>query len=106
MVGDPSHPTRRGPNDRRRYLTAALAPTAAVIALAVYANLSFTVTDPEDYRFFPPFEPGVNANDNQHLGTATEYAHIARSLVRGKGFADPFGRPTGPTAWMPPILPG
>jgi hypothetical protein len=103
MIGPPlpSSPTP----DRRRFVAAGLVLTAAVIACSVYANLSVAVTDPADYRFFPPFEPGVNANENRHLGTATEYARIARSLVRGKGFADPFGRPTGPTAWMPPLLP-
>jgi len=85
---------------------AAVALAAAIIACSVYANLSLIVTDPAAYRFFPPFEPGVNANENQHLGKGTEYANIARSLVNGKGYANPFGRPTGPTAWMPPILPG
>jgi hypothetical protein len=39
----------------------------------------------------------------EHLGG--EYGNIARALVRGRGFSDPFGEPTGPTAWMPPILP-
>lgn len=91
--------------DGRRYLAAAIALTAAVVACSVYANLSFTVTDPAAYRFFPPFERGVNANENRHLGALTEYARIGRSLVKGQGFADPFDQRTGPTAWMPPILP-
>jgi len=78
----------------------------AVVVCSVYANLSYTVTTSAGYRFFPPFEAGINANENQHLGAGTEYAHIGKALVQGKGFADPFGRPTGPTAWMPPILPG
>ena len=81
----------------------ALALTAAVLACSVYANLSFAVTDKAAYRFFPPFERSVNANDNGHLGA--EYFSIARSLVAGKGYADPFHEPTGPTAWMPPVLP-
>jgi hypothetical protein len=34
-----------------------------------------------------------------------EYSHIARSLRAGEGFAHPFGAPTGPTAWQPPVLP-
>jgi hypothetical protein len=30
---------------------------------------------------------------------------MARALAAGQGFADPFDRPTGPTAWQPPVLP-
>ncbi len=74
-----------------------------VYACSAYANLSYTVTDKADYRFFPPFQPGVNANMNNHLGA--EYFSIARSLRAGQGFANPFHKPSGPTAWMPPVLP-
>jgi uncharacterized membrane protein YpjA len=38
-----------------------------------------------------------------HLGG--EYRCIAESIVAGRGFSDPFGIPTGPTAWMPPVFP-
>ncbi len=38
-----------------------------------------------------------------HLGA--EYDSIARAIRSGRGFADPFQEPTGPTAWMPPALP-
>lgn len=31
-----------------------------------------------------------------------EYGHVAESLLKGEGFANPFGYETGPTAWMPP----
>ncbi len=34
----------------------------------VYANLSFTVRRPNDYRYFPPFKPGVNRTMNWELG--------------------------------------
>ena len=74
-----------------------------VCSFSAYANLSYAVTGPADYRFFPPFLKGVNANANNHLGA--ENFQIARSLAAGKGFADPFGVPMGPTAWMPPLLP-
>jgi hypothetical protein len=74
-----------------------------VVACAIYANLSFAVTDRQSYRYFPPFQANVNWYNNRLLGS--EYFHIARALAAGKGFADPFGRPTGPTAWMPPCLP-
>lgn len=78
-----------------------------VYACSIYANLSFAVTNPQQYRYFPPFRAGQNLNMNNHLGA--EYFNIARSLAAGRGFADPFGIPfgipTGPTAWMPPVLP-
>jgi hypothetical protein len=45
----------------------------------------------------------VTAEWHQHLGG--EYFNIARALVDGRGFADPFGEATGPTAWMPPLYP-
>lgn len=38
-----------------------------------------------------------------HLGA--EYNEIAQAIRGGRGFSDPFGEPTGPTAWMPPVLP-
>src|SRR5207302_9529137 len=87
---------------RRRfpYLTAILL-AAFVIACAVYANLSFAVTSSADFRYFPPFMRGVNANMNRHLGA--EYMNIAKSMVRGEGYANPFGGQSGPTAWMPPV---
>ncbi|MHC4590649.1 MAG: hypothetical protein ACYTAQ_15300, partial [Planctomycetota bacterium] len=40
----------------------------------------------------PPTGPGVQA--------------IAASLVRYGTFADPFAIPTGPTAYLPPLVPG
>jgi Glycosyltransferase family 87 len=84
------------------------APVVALAFLvawtALYANASSAVTRPADYRFFPPFEPGFDRNRNDHLGA--EYYAIARSLYEGRGFADPFRSQTGPTAWMPPVLPG
>jgi DNA-directed RNA polymerase subunit RPC12/RpoP len=74
-----------------------------VIACSVYANLSFAVTDRANYQYFPPFKKYLNRNDNKHLGA--EYFEIAKSLVAGEGFSNPFFDKTGPTAWMPPVLP-
>jgi hypothetical protein len=74
-----------------------------VVACALYANLSFAVSKSADYRFFPPFKRNVNENTNEHLGG--EYFNMARSVMAGQGFAHPFDRPTGPTAWQPPVLP-
>ena len=39
----------------------------------------------------------------EHLGG--ENGNIALALVNGRGFSDPFAQCTGPTAWMPPVLP-
>jgi hypothetical protein len=74
-----------------------------MFACSVYANLSFAITDPADYRFFPPFEPHFNANQNWSMGS--ECYRMAQALVAGRGFSDPFVQPTGPTAWQPPIYP-
>ncbi len=32
-------------------------------------------------------------------------ARVARALVTGHGYADPFNGHTGPTAWVPPLYP-
>jgi len=40
----------------------------AVVVCTVYANLSFAVTNPADYRFFPPFRAFDNGNRNFELG--------------------------------------
>src|SRR5437879_47258 len=42
----------------RRWL---LLLAVAVVLCSGYANLSFLVENPADYRFFPPFRAGVNA---------------------------------------------
>jgi 4-amino-4-deoxy-L-arabinose transferase-like glycosyltransferase len=34
-----------------------------------------------------------------------ESGHIAAALATGRGFSDPFGAPTGPTAWLAPAWP-
>jgi hypothetical protein len=34
-----------------------------------------------------------------------ETGSIARSMATGSGFSNPFGRPTGPTAWLTPVYP-
>src|SRR5579871_2893436 len=87
----------------RRILAPAVALTVVLVACSVYANLSSAVTDRDGYAWFPPFEPGNNANHNDHLGA--EYFNIATAMRAGEGFASPFREPTGPTAWMPPVLP-
>jgi hypothetical protein len=41
--------------------------------------------------------------DHFHFGF--EMGRIARSLVLGQGYANPFNGPSGPTAWVPPLYP-
>ncbi len=43
----------------------------------------------------PPRYEGVLIN---------EYWHVAAAWTDGRGFADPFGMASGPTAWVPPLL--
>ena len=73
-----------------------------VFVCSVYANLAFMVTDPESYRFFPPFKANVNAAI-QNGNMQGEYYRIAKAVAAGEGFSHPFVQPTGPTAWQPPI---
>lgn len=93
------------PSGWRQVLTSRglLAVVLVVASCSAYANVARDVTDKRDYRYFPPFRSGYNRNIVDHLGA--EYLSIAKALCAGRGFADPFERPTGPTAWMPPVLP-
>src|ERR1700738_453249 len=74
-----------------------------ICACSIWANLSFAIKDPANFQFIPPFKPYANVNANGHLGG--EYFQMAKALAAGKGFADPFDQPTGPTAWQPPVYP-
>jgi 4-amino-4-deoxy-L-arabinose transferase-like glycosyltransferase len=40
-----------------------------------------------------------------NFGFGFEMGRIAASLASGHGFSNPFGPPTGPTAWEPPLYP-
>ena len=40
-----------------------------------------------------------------HFTFGYEMARVARALVTGHGYADPFNGHTGPTAWVPPLYP-
>jgi 4-amino-4-deoxy-L-arabinose transferase-like glycosyltransferase len=54
------------------------------------------ITLAHTYRF-SPFE--------DHFTFGYEMARVARALVTGYGYADPFSGHTGPTAWVPPLYP-
>ncbi len=74
-----------------------------VFGLSLWGNASYLFDDPSARRFIPPFDVKVDGNLNDLLGA--EYRNIAVALAHGRGFSDPFGEPTGPTAWMPPVYP-
>jgi len=42
---------------------------------------------------------------DDNFGFGWEMGRIAASLAFGHGFSNPFGPPTGPTAWEPPLYP-
>src|SRR4051812_11062974 len=69
-------------------LVAVMILTVVMVAGAIYANLAFTVSNRDNLRYFPPFEPNVNGNNNRNLGH--EYFFIARAMAKGEGFANPF----------------
>src|SRR6266571_2488194 len=48
------------------------------------------------YRFKP---------DQNNFSFGYEMGRIGRAIAIGRGFADPFDSPTGPTAWEPPLYP-
>lgn len=77
--------------------------TVVILGSSAWANLSFIITDRSLLQLIPPFEPYQNWNRNKEL--AYEYSNIAASLAAGKGYANHFTYPTGPTAWQPPVYP-
>ncbi|HZQ20139.1 MAG TPA: glycosyltransferase family 39 protein [Terriglobales bacterium] len=46
----------------------------------------------------------VKPNEN-YFSFGYEMGRIGRAIASGRGFADPFGVATGPTAWEPPLYP-
>jgi hypothetical protein len=44
-------------------------------------------------------------SSDDNFGFGFEMGRIAASLASGHGFSNPFGPPTGPTAWEPPVYP-
>jgi len=75
------------------------------LSFAVIALYCFVGSDAssEHAKYFPPFRTGVLANMVSTLGG--EYYNIALAIEAGRGFSDPFLTPSGPTAWMPPLIP-
>jgi hypothetical protein len=74
----------------------------AVFATSLCANLPHALGLEWLYQYVPPFD-GQDLSMLDHLGG--EHRSIAEALSAGRGFADPFHEPTGPTAWVAPVLP-
>lgn len=66
-----------------------------IVSIALVLRLSWIVIG-HTYKF-------KAADDNFSFGW--EMGRIAASLASGHGFSNPFGPPTGPTAWEPPLYP-
>ncbi len=62
----------------------------AFLVRLVYLTLAHT------YRLRP---------GEDHFQFGWEMGRIARALVTGYGYSDPFRGHTGPTAWVPPLYP-
>jgi len=69
----------------------------AFVVLVVFCLVS-------DWRRANPGKCLIISHDmSESMGA--EYNAIAAAIVSGKGFSDPFMTESGPTAWMPPVLP-
>lgn len=66
-----------------------------MVAIAFLLRLGWIVIG-HTYRF-------KSADNN--FGFGWEMGRIGASLATGHGFSNPFGPPTGPTAWEPPLYP-
>ncbi len=91
----------KNPNNAFRYQLDVL--FALILGFTCWANIVLFYEGPHINVWIPPFHPSIDLNNIWQLGA--EYNHIALAILKGRGFSDPFGAFTGPTAWMPPVLP-
>lgn len=66
-----------------------------LIVFGFYSLADWNRQHPGDSRWLHP-------DLSEQIGA--EYDTIAIAIRQGRGFSDPFREPSGPTAWMPPIL--
>lgn len=66
-----------------------------IVTIPLFLRISWIILG-HTYKF-------KSTDDN--FGFGWEMGRIAASLASGHGFSDPFGPPTGPTAWEPPLYP-
>lgn len=72
------------------------APARTILAVALGVRLLFIV----GFGI-----PGPVTEDMVEWGWGREQAAVARAVIRGEGFADPFAQGTGPTAWCGAVYP-
>src|SRR5882672_4190589 len=66
-----------------------------IAAIALFLRVAWIIIG-HTYKF--------RATDN-NFSFGWEMGRIGAALASGRGFSDPFGPPTGPTAWEPPLYP-
>ncbi|HLX71224.1 MAG TPA: hypothetical protein VKV04_16485, partial [Verrucomicrobiae bacterium] len=66
-----------------------------MVAIALFLRVGWIIVG-HTYRF--------KASEN-NFGFGWEMGRIGAAIASGRGFSDPFGAPTGPTAWEPPLYP-
>jgi 4-amino-4-deoxy-L-arabinose transferase-like glycosyltransferase len=66
-----------------------------MVAIALFLRVGWIIVG-HTYKFRPI--------DN-NFGFGWEMGRIGAAIASGRGFSDPFGAPTGPTAWEPPLYP-
>ncbi|HKH97852.1 MAG TPA: glycosyltransferase family 39 protein [Candidatus Sulfotelmatobacter sp.] len=69
--------------------------TTWIVGVALFLRVGWIILG-HTYKF-------KSADEN--FGFGFEMGRIAASLASGHGFSNPFGPPTGPTAWEPPLYP-
>jgi 4-amino-4-deoxy-L-arabinose transferase-like glycosyltransferase len=66
-----------------------------MVAIALFLRIGWIIVG-HTYKFKP-----TEAN----FGFGWEMGRIGAAIASGRGFSDPFGAPSGPTAWEPPLYP-
>jgi 4-amino-4-deoxy-L-arabinose transferase-like glycosyltransferase len=66
-----------------------------MVAIALFLRVGWIIVG-HTYKFKP--------TDN-NFGFGWEMGRIGAAIASGRGFSDPFGSITGPTAWEPPLCP-
>ncbi len=74
-----------------------------VLGMALIAHLRSVPLAGKLLPCFSAQSQWLSYDARDHLGA--EYDSIARAIRNGDGFSDPFGERSGPTAWMPPVIP-
>jgi hypothetical protein len=97
MDSRPAAPAESAPSSRSRVVTWERIRTSPfwIATIALILRVSWIVIG-HTYKF-------KTTDDN--FGFGWEMGRIGASLASGRGFSDPFGPLTGPTAWEPPLYP-